>query len=97
LAAGCQEDPLLVSKYGVAAVTGLQGADGLGGASAYLGSPATRVCRGSWSRGGIPSGRLLARATQPGCECALNQQSNQNWLATCNLKFKGLTQNLGQL
>ena len=37
------EDPCLVSKYGVAAVTGLQGSDGLGGASEYLGSPRTRV------------------------------------------------------
>ncbi len=37
------EDPFLVSKYGVAAVTGLQGMDGLGGASEYLGSPRTRV------------------------------------------------------
>jgi len=37
------EDPLLVSHYGVAALRGLQGHDGLGGADSYLGSPATRV------------------------------------------------------
>jgi hypothetical protein len=37
------EDPHLVAKYGVAAVTGLQGKDGGGGASTYLGSARTRV------------------------------------------------------
>ena len=37
------EPRLLVARCGVAAVTGLQGADGLGGASEYLGSPRTRV------------------------------------------------------
>jgi beta-glucosidase len=37
------EDPYLVSRYGVAAVTGLQGKDGLGGASTYLGTPRTHV------------------------------------------------------
>lgn len=37
------EDPLLVASCGRAAVAGLQGRDGLGGASTYLGSPRTRV------------------------------------------------------
>jgi beta-glucosidase len=37
------EDPTLVAKYGVAAVTGLQGRDGLGGASEYIGDPKTHV------------------------------------------------------
>eukprot|EP01060_Flectonema_neradi_P000152 TRINITY_DN1010_c0_g1_i1.p1 TRINITY_DN1010_c0_g1~~TRINITY_DN1010_c0_g1_i1.p1 ORF type:complete len:823 (+),score=148.97 TRINITY_DN1010_c0_g1_i1:44-2470(+) len=37
------EDPHLVQEYGVAAVTGLQGEDGLGGASTYLGDPTTKV------------------------------------------------------
>ena len=37
------EDPLLVARAGVAALRGLQGRDGLGGASAYLGSPRTAV------------------------------------------------------
>lgn len=38
------EDPHLVSAYGVSAVRGLQGHDGLAGAESYLGSPATKVC-----------------------------------------------------
>jgi beta-glucosidase-like glycosyl hydrolase len=37
------EDPYMVSRYGVAAVSGLQGHDGLGGASEYLGSPREHV------------------------------------------------------
>ena len=37
------EDPFLVSRCGVAAVRGLQGADGLGGAVSYLGSARERV------------------------------------------------------
>ena len=37
------EDPFLVASYGVAAVHGLQGDDGLGGASEYVGSPETHV------------------------------------------------------
>lgn len=34
---------MLVASYGVAALKGLQGHDGLGGADTYLGSPKTRV------------------------------------------------------
>ena len=37
------EDPYLVGAYGVAAVRGLQGRDGCGGADTYLGSPRSRV------------------------------------------------------
>ncbi len=37
------EDPFMVQEYGVAALVGLQGVDGLGGASSYLGSPKTKV------------------------------------------------------
>ena len=37
------EDPFLVSTYGVHATVGLQGVDGMGGASSYLGSPRVHV------------------------------------------------------
>ena len=37
------EDPHLVTEYGVASVTGLQGKDGMGGASTYLGSPKVKI------------------------------------------------------
>ena len=37
------EDPYLVAAYGVAATRGLQGRDGMDGASTYLGSPRTKV------------------------------------------------------
>jgi hypothetical protein len=37
------EDPFVVSRLGVAALAGLQGRDGIGGASRYLGSPRTHV------------------------------------------------------
>lgn len=39
------EDPMLVAAYGVAATAGLQGHDGLEGASTYLGSPRVRERR----------------------------------------------------
>jgi hypothetical protein len=58
------EDPTLVAKCGVAAVTGLQGKDGLGGASEYLGSPGTRVASQA------KHFAMYGAGPKDGCECA---------------------------
>lgn len=38
------EDPALVSAFGMAAVTGLAGAGGVGAADTYMSSPTTKIC-----------------------------------------------------